>query len=80
MILEPGATLVREAGAIVSTVLDVVQSDGKEIVILDTTVNHKSSQMLLQQLQTDGIGTFWQGEVALQAISLANTRSMYRLG
>ena len=38
--MEPGATVVREAGAIVSTVLDVLHSGGKDIVILDTTVNH----------------------------------------
>ena len=38
--IEPGAALVRAAGYIVSTVLDVFQSDGKEVAVLDTTVNH----------------------------------------
>ena len=37
---EPGSALVRSAGYIVSTVLDVFPSDGKQIAVLDTTVNH----------------------------------------
>ena len=38
--LEPGAAFVRSAGYIVSTVLDKFASGGKEVVVLDTTVNH----------------------------------------
>ena len=38
--IEPGASIVRKAGYLVSTVLDLFTSDGKEIAILDTTVNH----------------------------------------
>ena len=38
--LEPGAALVRSAGYIVSTVLDVFSSGDAEIAVLDTTVNH----------------------------------------
>ena len=38
--VEPGAALVRSAGYIVSTVLDIFQSDGKELAVLDTSVNH----------------------------------------
>ncbi len=38
--LEPGAAFVRSAGYIVSTVLDRFASGGKEVVVLDTTVNH----------------------------------------
>ena len=38
--VEPGAALARAAGYIVSTVLDVFQSGGKEVAVLDTTVNH----------------------------------------
>ena len=38
--IEPGAALVRAAGYIVSTVLDLFQSGGKEVAVLDTTVNH----------------------------------------
>ncbi|MCH8281908.1 MAG: hypothetical protein IIC96_14650 [Chloroflexi bacterium] len=37
---EPGAALVRSAGYIVSTVLDVFQSGGSAVVVLDTSVNH----------------------------------------
>jgi len=38
--VEPGAALVRDAGFIVSTVLDVFDSDGVDVAVLDTTVNH----------------------------------------
>ena len=38
--VEPGAALTRAAGYIVSTVLDVFESGGKEVAVLDTTVNH----------------------------------------
>ena len=38
--VEPGAAIVREAGYLVSTVLDMFDSDGKTVAILDTTVNH----------------------------------------
>jgi len=37
---EPGAAVVREAGYLVATVLDMFDSDGKAIAVLDTTVNH----------------------------------------
>ena len=37
---EPGSALVRSAGYIVSTVLDVFPSQDKKIAVLDTTVNH----------------------------------------
>ena len=38
--IEPGAALIREAGFIVSTVLDTFDSGGKTIAVLDTTINH----------------------------------------
>ncbi len=38
--VEPGAAFVRDAGFIVSTVLDVFDSDGVDVAVLDTTVNH----------------------------------------
>lgn len=37
---EPGAALIRSAGYIVSTVLDVFPSDGSIVAVLDTSVNH----------------------------------------
>ena len=38
--IEPGAALVQAAGSIVSTVIDLFESDGLQVAILDTTVNH----------------------------------------
>ena len=38
--IEPGAAIVREAGYLVSTVLDLFCSEGETIAILDTSVNH----------------------------------------
>jgi len=40
--IEPGADLVRAAGRIVSTVIDMFHVDGKTVAVLDTTVNHMS--------------------------------------
>ena len=40
VIIEPGATFVRESGYIIASVLDLFDSDGKTIAVLDTTVNH----------------------------------------
>ena len=37
---EPGSALVRAAGYIISTVLDVFPNEDKKIAVLDTTVNH----------------------------------------
>jgi len=38
--LEPGAALVRRAGYLVSSVIDLFRSGGKTIAVLDTTINH----------------------------------------
>jgi carboxynorspermidine decarboxylase len=40
VILEPGASISREAGTLVSTVVDIFESAGSQIAVLDTTVNH----------------------------------------
>lgn len=40
IIIEPGAAFVRDAGYIVSTVLDTFDSSGVEVAVLDTTINH----------------------------------------
>jgi len=40
ILFEPGASISRKAGYIVSEVLDLFESNGKQVVILDTTVNH----------------------------------------
>lgn len=39
--MEPGTALVKEAGFIVSKVVDLFVSDGKEVAILDTSINHQ---------------------------------------
>ena len=38
--IEPGASVVRKSGFLVSTVIDKFVSDSKQVVVLDTTVNH----------------------------------------
>ena len=38
--IEPGSGLIRAAGYIVASVLDVFQSGGAAVAVLDTTVNH----------------------------------------
>ncbi len=38
--IEPGQGVVEEAGYIVSSVIDIFESEGKNIAVLDTTVNH----------------------------------------
>ena len=53
--IEPGASIVRKAGYLVSTVLDLFNSDGKEIAILDTTVNHMP-EVFEYQFRPDVVG------------------------
>ncbi|MBI4683123.1 MAG: 2Fe-2S ferredoxin, partial [Nitrospirae bacterium] len=38
--IEPGKGIVGKAGHLVSSVVDIFDSDGKNIAVLDTTVNH----------------------------------------
>ncbi len=38
--LEPGAALVRSAGYMIATVLDIFSSDHKQVAVLDATINH----------------------------------------
>ena len=38
--LEPGAAVVRKCGSLVASVVDLFESDGQEIAVLDTSVNH----------------------------------------
>ena len=53
--IEPGAAIVRDAGYIVSGVLDIFKSDDKTIAILDTTVNHMP-EVFEYQFEPDVIG------------------------
>ncbi|MFA4829525.1 MAG: hypothetical protein WC855_02520 [Thermodesulfovibrionales bacterium] len=38
--IEPGQGVIEEAGYIVSSVIDIFESDGHNIAVLDTTINH----------------------------------------
>lgn len=40
LFMEPGASLVRRAGCFVASVVDLFNSDGRQIAVLDTSVNH----------------------------------------
>ena len=54
-IIEPGAALIRAAGYIVSTVLDLQKRDGHRTAILDTTVNHMP-EVFEYQYEPDALG------------------------
>lgn len=53
--IEPGATLVRNAGYFVSTVVDMFENDGQRIAVLDTTVNHMP-EVFEYQFEPDVMG------------------------
>lgn len=40
LLFEPGAALVRAAGYLVASVVDLFRRDGEDVAVLDTTVNH----------------------------------------
>ncbi len=40
VVIEPGAAFVRASGYMVASVLDLFDSDGNRVAVLDTTVNH----------------------------------------
>jgi len=58
--IEPGAAIVRKAGYVVSTVLDIFASEGKTVVILDTTVNHMP-EIFEYQFEPDILGSTEDG-------------------
>ncbi len=53
--IEPGAALVRRAGTIEATVHDLFESDGVQIAVLDTTVNHMA-EVFEFQFEPDVLG------------------------
>jgi carboxynorspermidine decarboxylase len=59
--LEPGAGLVREAGCIIATVIDLFRSGGKSIAVLDTTVNH-IPEVFEYQFESDVLGHLDDGD------------------
>lgn len=54
--LEPGEAIVGNAGSLITTVLDIIESDEKKIAIVDTTVNHMP-QVFEYQYQPDMLGS-----------------------
>ncbi len=59
--VEPGAALVRDCGYVVTTVIDLFESDGKHIAILDTSVNHMP-EVFEYQFEPDVVGDSEDGE------------------
>jgi carboxynorspermidine decarboxylase len=53
--VEPGAALVREAGYLVSSVIDLFESDDATVAVLDTTVNHMP-EVYEYQFEPDVLG------------------------
>lgn len=58
---EPGAAFVRNAGILVSTVLDILPSGRKHIAVLDTTVNHVP-EVFEYQFEPDLVGDTPNGQ------------------
>jgi carboxynorspermidine decarboxylase len=59
--IEPGAAFVREAGYLVSEVIDLFRSGGKTVAVLDTTVNH-APEVFEYQFEPDVAGHDDDGE------------------
>jgi len=59
--IEPGAALVRKAGSLVASVIDIFRSGGKSIAVLDTTVNHVP-EVFEYQFEPDVLGHDDNGE------------------
>ena len=55
VVIEPGAAFVRDSGFVVASVLDLFASDGKEVAVLDTTVNHMP-EVFEYQFRPDVLG------------------------
>jgi carboxynorspermidine decarboxylase len=61
ILFEPGASISRKAGYLVSEVLDIFESEGRQVVILDTTVNHMP-EVFEYQFKPDIIGEVENGK------------------
>lgn len=53
--VEPGSSLVRDSGYLVSSVLDLFSSDGRAVAVLDTSVNHMP-EVYEYQFEPDVLG------------------------
>ncbi len=61
VIIEPGATVVRDACYLVAQVVDILSSDGMQIAVLDTTVNHMP-EVFEYQFTPDVVGDTEDGQ------------------
>jgi len=61
ILFEPGSGICRQAGSFISTVLDIFESDGRQITVLDSTVNHMP-EVFEYQFKPDVIGDKKDGE------------------
>ena len=61
VIIEPGAAFVRDSGYVVASVLDLFDSDGMTVAVLDTTVNHMP-EVFEYQFRPDVLGHSDTGE------------------
>lgn len=59
--IEPGKGVIKNSGYLVSTVIDLFESDGKQIAILDTTINH-APEVFEYQFSPDVEGHIEHGE------------------
>ncbi|MAT70078.1 MAG: hypothetical protein CMJ58_11210 [Planctomycetaceae bacterium] len=59
--VEPGAAFVRSAAYLVATVVDKITREGREILILDTTVNHLP-EVFEYQFSPDVLGAIDEGD------------------
>ena len=53
--LEPGAAVVRKCGSLLTSVVDLFESDGQEVAVLDTSVNHMP-EVFEYQFKPDVLG------------------------
>jgi carboxynorspermidine decarboxylase len=65
--MEPGAAIVREAGSLVATVIDMVKNDGEVLAFLDTTVNHMP-EVYEYQYEPDVLGHHKKGRYRYQLV------------
>jgi len=61
VIVEPGTAIVQESGCLVSEIIDIFKSDGRNVAVLDTTVNHLP-EVLEFQYKPDVMNSIADGE------------------
>jgi carboxynorspermidine decarboxylase len=65
LFIEPGAAIVRRAGYIVSSVVDLFYSSQQHIAVLDTSVNHMP-EVFEYQFEPDVLGDIWSDDAKAQ--------------